>query len=143
MKQVVSNKMRHFLKLNPESTTLYFKEHKASMKDMSTMKNALGYKFEKKKDEAKEKAAKSERYDKSVGSFNQHKYRIDDGSSVGYNSHSSHNNKRGWKPTRNSTGYSNQMARNNYHSNSDKNLNPFKQASHQVKNRDERALIQN
>lgn len=33
MKTIVSNKMRHFLKLNPEFTTLYFKEHKASMKD--------------------------------------------------------------------------------------------------------------
>ena len=33
MKQVVSNKMRHFLKLDPDLTTLYFKEHKASMKD--------------------------------------------------------------------------------------------------------------
>jgi hypothetical protein len=41
--------MRHFLKLDPDSTTLYFKEHQNSIKDMSTMKNALGYKFEKKK----------------------------------------------------------------------------------------------
>ena len=45
---MVSNKMRHFLKLDPDSTTLYFKEHCASIKDNSTMKNALGYKFEKK-----------------------------------------------------------------------------------------------
>ena len=45
---MVSNKMRHFLKLDPDSTTLYFKEHIASIKDNSTMKNALGYKFEKK-----------------------------------------------------------------------------------------------
>merc|ERR1711981_363625 len=47
----VSNKMRHFLQLNPDLTTLYFKEHRASMKDQSTMKNALGYKFEKKNKE--------------------------------------------------------------------------------------------
>jgi hypothetical protein len=47
-KAMVSNKMRHFLKLDPDSTTLYFKEHIASIKDNSTMKNALGYKFEKK-----------------------------------------------------------------------------------------------
>lgn len=43
--------MRHFLKLDPDSTTLYFKEHQNSIKDKSTMKNALGYKFEKKKKE--------------------------------------------------------------------------------------------
>ena len=41
--------MRHFMKLDPNSTTLYFKEHQNSIKDKSTMKNALGYKFEKKK----------------------------------------------------------------------------------------------
>jgi hypothetical protein len=41
--------MRHFLKLDPDSTTLYFKDHQNSIKDKSTMKNALGYKFEKKK----------------------------------------------------------------------------------------------
>ena len=66
MKAVVSNKMRHFLKLDPDLTTLYFKEHKASMKDQSTMKNALGYKFEKanKKDKGgdpKERPEKSGR----------------------------------------------------------------------------------
>ena len=66
--------MRHFLKLDPELTTLYFKEHKASMKDMSTMKNALGYKFEKKNKEpvdmAKDNQEKNDRNDKS-GSFHQ------------------------------------------------------------------------
>ena len=46
--------MRHFLKLDPDSTTLYFKEHQNSIKDGSTMKNALGYKFEKKKQEVNE-----------------------------------------------------------------------------------------
>lgn len=51
MRALVSNKMRHFLKLDPDSTTLYFKEHQSSIKDGSTMKNALGYKFEKKKKE--------------------------------------------------------------------------------------------
>ena len=54
--------MRHFLKLDPDSTTLYFKEHQNSIKDKSTMKNALGYKFEKKKkdvsDEKKSSKAK-------------------------------------------------------------------------------------
>ena len=48
-KASVSNRMRHFMKLDPNSTTLYFKEHQNSIKDKSTMKNALGYKFEKKK----------------------------------------------------------------------------------------------
>ena len=52
MKALVSNRMRHFLKLDPDSTTLYFKDHQNSIKDKSTMKNALGYKFEKKKKEA-------------------------------------------------------------------------------------------
>jgi hypothetical protein len=51
VKAVVSNRMRHFLKLDPDSTTLYFKDHQNSIKDKSTMKNALGYKFEKKKKE--------------------------------------------------------------------------------------------
>ena len=49
IKTQVSNRMRHFMKLDPNSTTLYFKEHQNSIKDKSTMKNALGYKFEKKK----------------------------------------------------------------------------------------------
>ena len=48
-KAQVSNRMRHYLKLDPSSTTLYFKAHSNSIKDKSTMKNALGYKFEKKK----------------------------------------------------------------------------------------------
>ena len=47
MKAQVSNKMRQILQLDPDSTTLYFKEHQNSIKDGSTMKNALGYKFEK------------------------------------------------------------------------------------------------
>ena len=47
--------MRHFLKLDPDSTTLYFKDHQNSIKDKSTMKNALGYKFEKKKKTSQEK----------------------------------------------------------------------------------------
>lgn len=37
------------MQLDPDSTTLYFKDHQNSIKDKSTMKNALGYKFEKKK----------------------------------------------------------------------------------------------
>jgi hypothetical protein len=49
VKNMVSNRMRTILQLNPDQTTLYFKEHQNSMKDKSTMKNALGYKFEKKK----------------------------------------------------------------------------------------------
>ena len=49
MKAAVSNKMRHYMKLDPNSTTLYFKCHQKSIEDGSTMKNALGYKFEKKK----------------------------------------------------------------------------------------------
>ena len=40
--------MRHFLQLDPNSTTLYFKDHSASIKDNSTMKNATGFRFEKK-----------------------------------------------------------------------------------------------
>jgi len=47
VKAQVSNKMRQILQLDPDSTTLYFKEHQNSIKDGSTMKNALGYKFEK------------------------------------------------------------------------------------------------
>ena len=50
-KAQVSNRMRHFLELDPDFTTLYFKAHQNSIKDGSTMKNALGYKFEKKKKE--------------------------------------------------------------------------------------------
>lgn len=41
----VSNKLRHFLNLDPNSVTLYYKEHGKSIKDGSTMKNAEGYKF--------------------------------------------------------------------------------------------------
>lgn len=59
MKTIVSNKMRHFLKLNPDLTTLYSKDHKASIKDMSTMKNALGYKFEKKNKDHSDSAKES------------------------------------------------------------------------------------
>jgi len=45
----VSNKIRHFLNLDPASVTLYYKEHMKSIKDCSTMKNAEGYKFSVKK----------------------------------------------------------------------------------------------
>ena len=55
--------MRHYLKLDPESTTLYFKEHQNSIKDKSTMKNALGYKFEKKKVEGEIDPAEKKRVD--------------------------------------------------------------------------------
>ena len=48
IKSTISNKMRHFLQLDPNSTTLYFKDHSASIKDNSTMKNATGFRFEKK-----------------------------------------------------------------------------------------------
>jgi len=36
----VSNKLRHFLSLDPECVTLYYKEHNRSIQDGSTMKNA-------------------------------------------------------------------------------------------------------
>lgn len=41
----VSNKIRHFLSLDPTNVTLYYKEHIKSIKDGSTMKNAEGFKF--------------------------------------------------------------------------------------------------
>lgn len=41
----VSNKLRQVLSLDPDSTTLYYKEHQKSIKDMSTMKNAEGFRF--------------------------------------------------------------------------------------------------
>ena len=41
----VSNKLRQILNLDPESVTLYYKEHQKSIKDQSTMKNAEGFKF--------------------------------------------------------------------------------------------------
>lgn len=41
----VSNKIRHFLALDPTNVTLYYKEHIKSIKDGSTMKNAEGFKF--------------------------------------------------------------------------------------------------
>lgn len=41
----VSNKIRHFLNLDPTNVTLYYKEHQKSIKDGSTMKNAEGFKF--------------------------------------------------------------------------------------------------
>jgi hypothetical protein len=44
----VSNKLRQILNLDPESVTLYYKEHMKSIKDQSTMKNAEGFKFMKK-----------------------------------------------------------------------------------------------
>ena len=33
MRAMVSNKLRHFVNLDPDSTTLWFKEHGASIKD--------------------------------------------------------------------------------------------------------------
>jgi len=45
MRISVSNKMRHFLSLDPANVTLYYKEHQKSIKDGSTMKNAEGFKF--------------------------------------------------------------------------------------------------
>jgi translation initiation factor 4E len=41
----VSNKLRQVLNLDPDSVTLYYKEHMKSIKDQSTMKNAEGFKF--------------------------------------------------------------------------------------------------
>lgn len=41
----VSNKIRHFLALDPSNVTFYYKEHQKSIKDGSTMKNAEGFKF--------------------------------------------------------------------------------------------------
>lgn len=49
----VSNKIRHFLNLDPTCITLYYKEHQKSIKDGSTMKNAEGYKFMKAKPKGK------------------------------------------------------------------------------------------
>ena len=48
MRDNVSNKIRHFLGLDPTQVTLYYKEH---IKDGSTMKNAEGFKFMKKNDQ--------------------------------------------------------------------------------------------
>jgi len=45
IRQDISNKIRHFLNLDPNDVTLYYKNHKNSIKDKSTMKNAEGYKF--------------------------------------------------------------------------------------------------
>lgn len=150
MKQVVSNKMRHFLKLDPDLTTLYFKEHKASMKDQSTMKNALGYKFEKKNKEASESAKdnfeKSDRFEKS-GSFHSNKRRnnpdLKDGSSS-YNSFSNQNNSRGgWKPNRNSMVYQ-QQSNGNFYSGGGKNQYATKQNSYRARReRDSASLLQN
>jgi translation initiation factor 4E len=56
----VSNKIRHFLNLDANSITLYYKEHQKSIKDGSTMKNAEGYKFMKvKPNNQKPRAAES------------------------------------------------------------------------------------
>ena len=49
MSDNVSNKIRHFLSLDPEQVTLYYKEHMKSIKDGSTMKTAEGFKFVKSK----------------------------------------------------------------------------------------------
>ena len=45
MRTNVSNKLRQVLNLDPDSVTLYYKEHQKSIKDQSTMKNAEGFKF--------------------------------------------------------------------------------------------------
>lgn len=41
----ISNKIRHFLGLDPSQVTLFYKEHCKSIKDGSTMRNAEGFKF--------------------------------------------------------------------------------------------------
>ena len=41
----VSNKIRQFLSLDPTQVTLYYKEHIKSIKDGSTMKKTVGFKF--------------------------------------------------------------------------------------------------
>lgn len=41
----ISNKIRHFLNLDANSVTLFYKEHNKSIKDGSTMRNAEGFKF--------------------------------------------------------------------------------------------------
>lgn len=41
----VSNKIRHFLGLDPAAVTLYYKQHCKSIQDGSTMRNAEGFKF--------------------------------------------------------------------------------------------------
>jgi len=95
IKSIVSNKMRHYLKLNAESTTLYFKDHQSSMKDKSTMKNALGYKFEKKKKESEvnEGSQRPERSEKS-GSYKSNNNRVFNGSHEGDRSNGNGYNQR-------------------------------------------------
>ena len=51
VRSTVCNRLRQFMKLNPDSTTIFFKEHEKAIKDGSTMRNARGFKFEKKKEE--------------------------------------------------------------------------------------------
>lgn len=51
VRNAVSNRLRHILSLDPEGLTLYYKEHIKSIKDGSTMKNAEGFKFMRKKNE--------------------------------------------------------------------------------------------
>ena len=41
----VSNKIRHFLSLDPTQVTLYYKEHIKSIKDEPTMKKTVGFKL--------------------------------------------------------------------------------------------------
>ena len=60
VKAQASNRIRHCLKLDPSICTLYFKAHQNSIKDQSTMKNALGYKFEKKSKDGEEATSKRE-----------------------------------------------------------------------------------
>lgn len=45
MRANVSNKIRHFLNLDPAQVTLFYKEHVKSIEDGSTMRNAEGFRF--------------------------------------------------------------------------------------------------
>ena len=66
----ISNRMRLFLKLDTDTATVYFKDHAASIKDKSTMRNALGFKFEKKKKEAESGAEYPKKDHKGAGKAN-------------------------------------------------------------------------
>ena len=77
--------------MGPDMTTLYFKDHQNSIKDKSTMKNALGYKFEKKKkaeaEEQKEPWGDLAANDSGQGkSFGHHKDHFENRKNSGYNS---------------------------------------------------------
>ena len=87
-------------------TTLYFKDHSASMKDQSTMKNALGYKFEKKNKESHENT--KENYEKNANhpyspGYKKNKNFYDETGERGYNSQ--RRTDKGWVPYRKSFGY--------------------------------------